>query len=220
MRMTSWFESLRRQFGCVTWAKTPEATEAAVTKDESGNVVGQPVESVLKKAAREAKEAVAAQEAENARLNAIIVRELQNRDPKLGAFGVISDELARAIGKRISGTIKLQIKQFDLFIKDLRANGNLDDVTIRGIKDNLIGGWNAGRERFGLDTATAASFDDAMSDTVDVDVEKVTRGSTPGLGAAITPEMRERNELMEALLKRTAHFRIGKKPTRKEMNER
>ena len=28
------------------------------------------------------------------------------------------------------------------------------------------------------------------------------------------------NEMMEALLKRTVHFRIGKKPTRKEMNER
>jgi hypothetical protein len=42
----------------------------------------------------------------------------------------------------------------------------------------------------------------------------------PNAGTAITPEMRERNELMEALLKRTAHFRIGKKPTRKEMNER
>ena len=36
----------------------------------------------------------------------------------------------------------------------------------------------------------------------------------------MTPEMRERNEIMEALLKRTAHFRIGKKPTRQEMNER
>jgi transcription elongation GreA/GreB family factor len=33
-------------------------------------------------------------------------------------------------------------------------------------------------------------------------------------------EIEERNRLMEALLQRTAHFRIGPKPTREEMNER
>jgi hypothetical protein len=33
-------------------------------------------------------------------------------------------------------------------------------------------------------------------------------------------EVEERNRLMEALLRRTAHFRVGKKPTREEMNAR
>ena len=33
-------------------------------------------------------------------------------------------------------------------------------------------------------------------------------------------EARKRDRLMEALLKRTAHFRVGRKPTRREMNER
>jgi len=33
-------------------------------------------------------------------------------------------------------------------------------------------------------------------------------------------EIDERNRLMEELLQRTAHFRIGPKPTRDEMNER
>ena len=33
-------------------------------------------------------------------------------------------------------------------------------------------------------------------------------------------EVRERDRLMEGLLKRTAHFRVGRKPTREEMNER
>ena len=33
-------------------------------------------------------------------------------------------------------------------------------------------------------------------------------------------EIAERNQMMEELLKRTAHFRIGVKPTRDEMNER
>lgn len=33
-------------------------------------------------------------------------------------------------------------------------------------------------------------------------------------------EATERDRLMEALLQKTAHFRIGTKPTREEMNER
>ena len=33
-------------------------------------------------------------------------------------------------------------------------------------------------------------------------------------------EIEERNRLMESLLRRTAHFRVGRKPTRAEMNER
>lgn len=36
----------------------------------------------------------------------------------------------------------------------------------------------------------------------------------------VSAEVRERDRLMEALLKRTAHFRVGRKPTREEMNER
>ena len=37
---------------------------------------------------------------------------------------------------------------------------------------------------------------------------------------AVTPEVEERNKLMEALLLRTAKFRRGPKPTRDEMNDR
>jgi antitoxin component of RelBE/YafQ-DinJ toxin-antitoxin module len=38
--------------------------------------------------------------------------------------------------------------------------------------------------------------------------------------AARERESEERNRLMEALLRRTAHFRVGSKPTRDELNER
>lgn len=50
--------------------------------------------------------------------------------------------------------------------------------------------------------------------------EALKKQLSPSGTTEMTPETRERNELMEALLKRTAHFRIGKKPTRKELNER
>ena len=38
--------------------------------------------------------------------------------------------------------------------------------------------------------------------------------------AVAEAEVRERDRLMEALLLRTAHFRVGRKPTRDEMNAR
>lgn len=38
--------------------------------------------------------------------------------------------------------------------------------------------------------------------------------------AAGQAEAQERDRLMESLLQRTAHFRVGRKPTRREMNER
>jgi hypothetical protein len=38
--------------------------------------------------------------------------------------------------------------------------------------------------------------------------------------AAHRAEVEERNQLMEALLRRTAHFRVGRKRTREEMSER
>jgi hypothetical protein len=38
--------------------------------------------------------------------------------------------------------------------------------------------------------------------------------------AAKQAEIRERNQLMEALLHRTAHFKLGEKLTREQMHER
>ncbi len=39
-------------------------------------------------------------------------------------------------------------------------------------------------------------------------------------GDRAPPQVQERNRLMEVLLRRTAHFRVGTRPTRDEMNER
>lgn len=44
--------------------------------------------------------------------------------------------------------------------------------------------------------------------------------SGPEQGAARQAQIEERNRLMESLLRRTAHFRVGRKPAREEMNER
>lgn len=46
--------------------------------------------------------------------------------------------------------------------------------------------------------------------------ERIARASA-GKDSA---EVEERNQLMEAMLKRTARFRIGHRPTREEMSER
>jgi hypothetical protein len=42
----------------------------------------------------------------------------------------------------------------------------------------------------------------------------------PAGGSKSDTEIAERNRLMEALLRRTAHFRVGNKPTREEMHAR
>ena len=39
-------------------------------------------------------------------------------------------------------------------------------------------------------------------------------------GSAADPEIEERNRLMETLLRRTTHFRVGRKPTREELHAR
>ena len=41
-----------------------------------------------------------------------------------------------------------------------------------------------------------------------------------GQGSRRQQEVKERNRLMDQLLRRTAHFRRGTKPTREEMNDR
>jgi len=46
--------------------------------------------------------------------------------------------------------------------------------------------------------------------------ERIARSAT----AVASAEVKERDRLMEALLKRTVHFRVGRRPTREEMNER
>ena len=38
--------------------------------------------------------------------------------------------------------------------------------------------------------------------------------------AARRREIEDRNRIMESLLRRTAHFRVGRRPTRGELNER
>ena len=51
--------------------------------------------------------------------------------------------------------------------------------------------------------------------------ENQTKGGRRASKASVRdPEIEERNRLMESLLQRTAHFRVGRKPTREEMNER
>jgi hypothetical protein len=160
----------------VTPLKVPSGQDHALARDVVGipdvgapDTVAEPEpESELRKSAREAREAVDAQKAENDRQNKIIAAEL--RKTNLGSGAPISDELAKAVATRMIGAIRLGVKQFDAFIKELRAN--LAEADVTGLKPTLIRTWNAIREKHGLDEATDAGFDAAMTDTVDVDVEQ------------------------------------------------
>jgi len=48
--------------------------------------------------------------------------------------------------------------------------------------------------------------------------ERIERRHT--INAAKSPEVAQREQMMEALLQATAHFRVGDRPTRDEMHER
>lgn len=57
-----------------------------------------------------------------------------------------------------------------------------------------------------------------VEDALRQQCQQVRKGNSPQ--TPLEAEIRERDELMEALLRRTAHFRVGSRPTRSEMNER
>lgn len=46
------------------------------------------------------------------------------------------------------------------------------------------------------------------------------RAAAGGARGSESSEVLDRNRLMEALMQRTSHFRVGPKPTREEMNSR
>lgn len=156
--------------------KTGQPIETESPDSEPDSVAEPEPESELRKSAREAQEAVEAQKAENARQNKIIVDELR-KDSLMGAGLPISKELATAVATRMLGSIKLGVKRFDALIKELRAD--FDESVVTALKPNLIRMWNAVREKHGLDDATEAGFNAAMSDTVDVDVEQAVAAVTP-----------------------------------------
>ena len=157
-----------------------------------------PVESEARKSAREAQEAVDAQKAENARLNKIIVDELR-KDTLAGAGIPVSKELATAVAGRLLGSIRLETKRFDLLIKELRAE--FEDTILIQLKQKLIQGWNSLKDKYGLDDATEAVFDAAMSSTVDVDVEQAVAAMTPEPASNVAEDERTystKNEYTDA----------------------
>lgn len=169
-----------------TPASAPEAAPEPVAQSES------PV-SEARKASDEANAAVEAQKDAAGRdaffiqnqkkKNAGYYRDLRNQwnrfksTPGLGA--AITPELLRAAGNVVVGEIRLGAKRFSVLIEKLRRE--FDDTIVNHLKPTLIVMWNANQEKYGLDDASPELFDEAMSDTVDVDVEKT-------IEAAMTPE--------------------------------
>ncbi len=62
---------------------------------------------------------------------------------------------------------------------------------------------------------------EAQAATIAIEVNgQVVAMLEPAEQPAPLAEIAERDRLMDSLLKATAHFRVGTKPTREEMNER
>lgn len=134
-------------------------------------------EAKAKKEAAEAKEAIFIQKQKNARYYQDFrdewARITSGSTPGMGA--AITPELLRAAGNIVVGEIRVGAKRFSALIKNLRAE--FDDAIVLHLKPTLIAMWNANQAKYGLDDATPELFDDAMSDTVDVDVEKAVEAA-------------------------------------------
>ena len=86
-------------------------------------------------------------------------------------------------------------------------------TTLR-IKDEVYREAKAAAARQGM---TMTKFiEAALSEKIDA---SASNGREKGSSRA-QREIAFRNRLMEALLRKTAHFRVGPRPTREEMNER
>ncbi len=67
--------------------------------------------------------------------------------------------------------------------------------------------------------AEAARLGVTLTQFIEDALEERIRHARNGLNGATDP-VAERNRIMEDLLLATAHFRVGQRPTRDEMNER
>jgi hypothetical protein len=88
----------------------------------------------------------------------------------------LTDEMLRAIGGRVVRAIREGAKSIEVVIREMRKN--VADDAIIGLKPNLIRAWNSLQEKYDLIPATDASFDAAMSDTVDLDIEQAAKSAT------------------------------------------
>lgn len=86
-------------------------------------------------------------------------------------------------------------------IRPVQTTLRIDDATYREAK------------------AEAARLGVTLTRFIEEALRQRIASSRPG-AAARQREIEERNRLMESLLRRTAHFRVGRKPTREEMNGR
>jgi len=68
--------------------------------------------------------------------------------------------------------------------------------------------------------AKAAAAAQGMTMTRFIEQALTSQVSGSVAKASVDAGVEERNQWMEALLQRTAHFKIGKRPGRQEMNER
>ena len=164
------------QINALMYARdNPTATPvpSTATPDPSAGSAEAPI-SDARKAANEAKEALYILRSKNARFVQIMQDEwanIVNSAPMLP----LTDEMARALAGYTVGSIRAGIKRFDAFIKELRAN--LDEAAITHVKPNIIEVWNSLRPKYKLDEATDELFDAAMSNTVDVDIEKAVEAA-------------------------------------------
>ena len=142
-------------------------------------------------AAEKARQELKALKDQAAKYDADIAKGFQKGLEGAGAFGgnILTPEMLKAIGGRMAVTIQMGIKQFEVFVRDLRVNH--PDAPMDMIRDTLIRMWNNYREQFGLDKASSAAFDKAIQSVEDEIIEKAVQEAAEPPQPATTAEDEE-----------------------------
>jgi N12 class adenine-specific DNA methylase len=153
-------------------AGTPDpATQPAATLEPEATAAPQSNEARIR--AEQARRDLEQLRDINSQYDSVIAREWRRivMNQSLGSAPVLSKEMNRAIAGRMLTTIKVGVKQFEIMLLDLRAM--LDDETIRGIKDVLVGTWNAIAQTHGLTPTTPEEFDKLMTQADEPEFKEV-----------------------------------------------
>jgi N12 class adenine-specific DNA methylase len=95
----------------------------------------------------------------------------------------ITDEMARAVAKRIALSIKIGVKSFEILVGDLRKT--ISEDVIQALKPSLMRTWNTLAAKHGLDPATDVQFEAAMATTADTDEEEAMAAAK---GETVAPQ--------------------------------
>jgi uncharacterized coiled-coil protein SlyX len=156
-------------------------------KEPTVEAPGTETRTELQQAADKAKEELRKFQLLNTHYNKVIVNEWKRITKGSNTWtGLpVSKEMARAIAGKLVNSVRSGTKQFEVLVRNLRAE--YEDDLVQFLKPRVIAAWSSLQSKYGLDDATEGAFESVMAETEDVDLEKATEAAQ-GEPAIAEPE--------------------------------